>query len=483
MIKFFILFSLLLGAMDASEDKTVLIAILARNKAHVLPRFLKNIDSLEYDKKKISVYINTNNNQDETERVLRAWQDKNQVNYRSIVFESHHVESLNDTNPHEWNENRFHALGKIRNQSLAITKKENCDYYFVVDCDNFIEPCTLKELVTQDKPIIAPLLTAFPKPGDMYSNFFCAVSESGYFRDHPDYGQILLKKKKGIFEVPLVHCTYLIKKEYIDKLTYVDGSDDYEFVIFAKSARNNDVSQYIDNEKYFGQLLHLDDNVTLEEEAEFMASLEAPKTQSVTQEVFSKIYRNAEWGKNAKGEGFSGSGSLLENAKPYMTYLEDFLTAHQIQSVVDLGCGDWEFSKCLNWKNIYYLGLDVVQKVIQKNVEQFSKQNIVFSCIEGASAQLPAADLLICKDVLQHLPHRDIENLSHQFSKFKYCLITNDVSFDTLSSNNEDVQEIGGYRTLDLTKAPFNFKAKKVLTYRAGNHVKQVILLENEICK
>ena len=248
------------------ENKKVLLAILAKNKEHVLPKFLSCIDNLEYDKKLITVYINTNNNEDNTQEMLESWVKKNESKYSAIIFESHEVQETQSTKPHEWTAERFKVLGGIRNKSMQKTKECGCDYYFVVDCDNFIAPCTLKELMSKDKQIIAPMLTAAPEKGDRYSNYFCAVDVSGYFAAHPDYMKILTHEMQGTFNVPVVHCTYLIKSECIDKLAYVDDTSDYEFVIFSKSARNNGIEQYICNEKDFGFLVHFYEDISLEEE-------------------------------------------------------------------------------------------------------------------------------------------------------------------------------------------------------------------------
>lgn len=157
---YFIVFSLYslcqVHAIDTPE-KTVLLAILAKNKAHVLPQFFHCIDHLDYDKKLITVYINTNNNQDETENILKQWVEAHSSDYRRIIFEKHEVENIGITKPHEWTPERFKVLAQIRNKSLQQAIDSHCDYYFVVDCDNFIAPYTLKELMAKDKPIIAPI--------------------------------------------------------------------------------------------------------------------------------------------------------------------------------------------------------------------------------------------------------------------------------------------------------------------------------------
>lgn len=251
-----------------ADEKTVLIAILARNKAHVLPQFLNCLNLLEYNKKLITLYINTNNNQDNTQAILQEWADDHKEEYKNILFEAHHVKDLDATKPHDWNAQRFKILGSIRNRSLQVAQEHACDYYFVIDCDNFIAPATLRTLLAKNKPIVAPMLKAFPERLDHYSNFFSAISPSGYYQSHPSYIPILYHQKIGTFKVPLVHCTYLIVSSVLDKLNYIDASDDYEFVVFSRSAREGSIDQFICNEMDFGYLVHFHKNVTLEEEKE-----------------------------------------------------------------------------------------------------------------------------------------------------------------------------------------------------------------------
>ncbi len=266
-IKFILFFSVIFSiCLEGSEGKKVMIAILARNKAHVLPTYLKCIENLDYDKKLLSIYINTNDNEDDTAELLAAWVSKNKELYQAVEMEHYQVPGHPQARPHEWTSARFKILGSIRNKSLTKTAELGCDYYFVVDCDNFIAPCTLKELISKDKPVIAPLLKAIPEVGDCYSNYFCAVNEHGYYANDPDYLKILHRVVRGTFKVPVVHCTYLIKSDCLENLGYVDDTLDYEFVIFSKKARVNGVGQYICNEKTFGTLLHFYQDLTLEEE-------------------------------------------------------------------------------------------------------------------------------------------------------------------------------------------------------------------------
>ena len=76
---------------------------------------------------------------------------------------------------------------------------------------------------------------------------------------------------------------------------------------------------------------------------------------------FENIYLNNIW------EHGSGEGSLPIHTKGYAHFLENFLTTYNINSVVDMGCGDWQFSRLINWGDAMYQGYDIVQSVIESN--------------------------------------------------------------------------------------------------------------------
>jgi 2-polyprenyl-3-methyl-5-hydroxy-6-metoxy-1,4-benzoquinol methylase len=99
----------------------------------------------------------------------------------------------------------------------------------------------------------------------------------------------------------------------------------------------------------------------------------------------------------------SGEGSLPEHTGGYVSVLQKFLRKHCIKTVVDMGCGDWQFSKLIDWSGITYDGFDIVSSVIGENQKRFSSNTVQFHLYSGNPGELPAADLLIAKDVLQHL--------------------------------------------------------------------------------
>lgn len=174
-------------------------------------------------------------------------------------------------------------------------------------------------------------------------------------------------------------------------------------------------------------------------------------------EVFSRIYAENTWGVG------SGVGSLPESVVDYVRVLTDFLRTQNIRSIVDFGCGDWQFSKSIDWGERRYLGVDVVPSVIEANTAAYTRENIRFALMTDVDA-LPSADLLICKDVLQHLPNADVKRYLRAFKrKHKFILITNGI--DPPSNTNVDILH-GEYRPLLLDAPPFNTPCVSLLEWR-----------------
>jgi SAM-dependent methyltransferase len=136
-------------------------------------------------------------------------------------------------------------------------------------------------------------------------------------------------------------------------------------------------------------------------------------------QTFQAIYRNQAWGCG------SGPGSSPANRVEYRAFVERFIEANGVRSVTDLGCGDWQFSRLIDWSQVEYLGLDLVPEVVAQNRNRFAGDNIrfdVFSVIDNLSG----GDLLLSKEVVQHLPNKVVaEYLAIIRQKYKFALLTN----------------------------------------------------------
>ena len=192
-------------------------------------------------------------------------------------------------------------------------------------------------------------------------------------------------------------------------------------------------------------------------------------------DTFNRIYTEGSWGKDVTGRGTSGSGSTLDITREYRAYVEDFIRKNNVRSVVDAGCGDWTFSSAIDWGTVNYLGVDIASDVIDAVRKKYEKPNIRFQ-VGDITEELPAADLLISKDVLQHLPNALVQKFvsnNLKKGKYKWVLLTND-----RGSGNPDITP-GGYRMIDLAAAPFNVSGLVDLPIRFGNEVTKTTSLLN----
>jgi SAM-dependent methyltransferase len=170
--------------------------------------------------------------------------------------------------------------------------------------------------------------------------------------------------------------------------------------------------------------------------------------------TFNGIYASGKWDRDRSGKGTSGPGSTVEITREYRAYVESFMKSHDVKSVVDAGCGDWSFASVMDWNGASYLGIDISSDVIKEVRQKYEKGNIKFE-VGDVTEDLPGADLLLCKDVLQHLPNDLIRKFiknNLRKSKYKWAILTND-----RGPENRDIKA-GEHRTIDLTAPPFEVK-------------------------
>ncbi|HEU4914156.1 MAG TPA: class I SAM-dependent methyltransferase [Candidatus Saccharimonadales bacterium] len=174
--------------------------------------------------------------------------------------------------------------------------------------------------------------------------------------------------------------------------------------------------------------------------------------------VFDEIYNSNTWGFG------SGHGSLPSVTRGYRNYLETFIRENNIRSITDYGCGDWQFSKLIDWGDAKYTGVDIVSSVVERNNQLYGKNNVRFMTIKpDAIHKIPKADLLIVKDVLQHLSDDMVHDFLHNVvPKFKHALITNCIW--PLDEVNKPIKD-GEFRPLDIRKKPFEHSATSVYTF------------------
>jgi len=174
------------------------------------------------------------------------------------------------------------------------------------------------------------------------------------------------------------------------------------------------------------------------------------------QTSFEEIYATNLWGHG------SGHGSLPSVTKSYRALVEQFVREHNVRTVIDYGCGDWQSSRLIDWNGADYLGIDVVPALIERNQRLYASERVRFQL--GYRGE--QGDMLIAKHVLQHLPNDAVQQfLSEVVPRFRYALITNDST--PVHTLNKDIAE-AGYRALDVRLPPFGVDAVEV--HRMGRN-------------
>jgi len=237
------------------REPLVFVAILAKQKETMLLAWLDSLSKWDYPKDRMILYVRSNNNTDNTEQILRDWCNENAKWYRHVVEDYSDLDvPVQDFGVHEWNATRFKALGAIRETSINAAWQADADFYWVVDVDNFVTPETLRTMISYNLPVVAPLLGCVDKEQPAYSNYHHVATPNGYFYDEPLYYAILKREVRGLITCDVVHCTYLIRKDIFEHIRYMDGTDDYEYVIFSRTLRELGIKQYLDNTKVYGCL-------------------------------------------------------------------------------------------------------------------------------------------------------------------------------------------------------------------------------------
>jgi hypothetical protein len=179
-------------------------------------------------------------------------------------------------------------------------------------------------------------------------------------------------------------------------------------------------------------------------------------------DMFSYIYENNRWGTDKTGGVFySGPGSHDPDIiNDYIALLGKIIQLNNITSICDVGCGDFNIMKQVIDDRIRYTGIDVVEKLIEYNNRTYGKDNCLFKCLDAAIPDtiLPDAELIVVRQVLQHLDNKSIATILEKCKKYKYALITESIYINA-SEYNIDKPVGGGIRInsgIIPEMAPFN---------------------------
>ena len=188
-----------------------------------------------------------------------------------------------------------------------------------------------------------------------------------------------------------------------------------------------------------------------------------PKTPWPTKDAMQQVYDLHLWG-GKDFDFYSGDGSHnIKIIEPYLHSVSTFLKSHNNSlSVCDLGCGDFNIGKQLINYTKKYIGIDIVENLIERNKTLFKAENLEFHCLNIVEDELPKTDCVILRQVLQHLSNTEIQKIIKKLSHYKYLILTEHLpvgnftpNIDIISGQGIRIKKNSG---VNLLEAPFNLK-------------------------
>lgn len=171
----------------------------------------------------------------------------------------------------------------------------------------------------------------------------------------------------------------------------------------------------------------------------------------VVEQIFTTIYKTNEW---KLGESVSGLGSEVRFTNRMRGELVDLIKRFDIKSIADAPCGDLQWMQHVNLGTCRYIGIDIVQELIENNIKKFGATK-EFQHLNLIDNVIEKVDLILCRDMLAHLTYEQIFTALRNFKKSgsKYLLVTTGVT----TTHNVDMEHAGECRRLNLELPPFNF--------------------------
>lgn len=165
---------------------------------------------------------------------------------------------------------------------------------------------------------------------------------------------------------------------------------------------------------------------------------------------FTDIWRTNGWGSS---ETRSGPGSTLAQTEQLRALLPGLFQDQGVRRLVDAGCGDLNWITHVSETLELYLGFDVVPGLVTDAQRRIEARKTHFAKTADITRDiLPKADLILCRDVLTHLPHDLVLDALAAFRKSGTRLLL----ATTFARGANDPVRLGGWQPIDLCAPPFN---------------------------
>jgi hypothetical protein len=154
-----------------------------------------------------------------------------------------------------------------------------------------------------------------------------------------------------------------------------------------------------------------------------------------------------------------GAGSTVTNTANVRAWLPMLFLELDVKTLLDAPCGDFNWMARTNLSGIDYIGVDYDAAHCRETEErdsvypQYRPRTKTVMESDLCQDRLPlCADMILCRDFLQHLPSEQVALVLINFllSGIPWLVATSHTNI-----TNEDISDKGMFRPLNLTQAPF----------------------------
>ncbi|XP_072217027.1 multifunctional procollagen lysine hydroxylase and glycosyltransferase LH3-like, partial [Excalfactoria chinensis] len=159
--------------MDNGTSLWLQLSVFVEQPTPFLELFLQRVLNLELDGTKSSIFIHNREVHHEP-HIAAVWPElKRRFASVKLVGPEENV-----------------GQGAARDMGMALCRHDvRCDLYVSIDADAALTNTkTLTELISQNRPVLAPLLS---RPGKLWSNFWGALGPDGFYARSEDYVDIV----------------------------------------------------------------------------------------------------------------------------------------------------------------------------------------------------------------------------------------------------------------------------------------------------
>ncbi|XP_061114033.1 procollagen-lysine,2-oxoglutarate 5-dioxygenase 1 [Conger conger] len=237
-----------LSELKESDYPLVVIGIFIQQQTPFVSAFFERLLNMKYPKDKLKLFIY--NQEPHHKKHVSTFLERHGKEYQAVKVIGPEEEMDSTTS---------------RNLGLDVCRQDGeCEYFFSIDVEVVLKNAdTLKILIEQNRPVIAPMIT---RVGKLWSNFWGALSADGYYARSEDYVDIVLGRRVGVWNVPYISSVYLVKgsvlRNELSGNNYFLSNNLDSDMTFCHKLRNLGVFMFVTNRHEFGRVVSTENYVT-----------------------------------------------------------------------------------------------------------------------------------------------------------------------------------------------------------------------------